>query len=175
MTKWASSAYARMFHALYAVPTVILRVFMVYGPGYQDSRKLLPYVIDSFLSGSAPTLTSGRRRVDWIYVDDVVDALLAAACADGIEGRTIDVGSGKAITVRTIVETLARLMESPVVPQFGAKSERLLEQVRVADLEAGREFLGWSPKMPLEEGLRRTVEWYRDRMCESAESVGQAG
>src|SRR5262245_19970534 len=104
--KWASRAYARMFHALYQLPVVILRVFMVYGPGQQDLRKLIPYVILSLLQRESPKLSSGQRQIDWIYVEDVVAAFLAAAQAANIEGSTIDVGSGTLVSIKTIVEQL---------------------------------------------------------------------
>lgn len=160
VTKWASSAYARMFHALYQFPAVILRVFMVYGPGQRDLNKLIPYVIASFLRGHAPELTSGQRAIDWIYVDDVVDALLAAALARNVEGRTIDVGSGKTETVRGVVQTIARLLEQDEAPIFGTRPDRPLEQVRVADPQAAEKFLRWTPQVSLGEGLKRTIDWY---------------
>ena len=72
--------------ALHELPVVHLRVFMVYGPGQLDLRKLVPYVTVSLLRGEAPRLTSGARAVDWIYVDDVVDAFLRAAVAPGAGG-----------------------------------------------------------------------------------------
>ena len=77
--KTAGGAYGRMFHALYGLPVVNLRIFMVYGPGQRDGSKLIPYVTDCLLRGEHPRLSSGRREVDWVYVDDVVAALLAAA------------------------------------------------------------------------------------------------
>ena len=85
--KFAASAYGRMFHALYNTPVAILRLFMVYGPGQQDLRKLVPYVTLSLLKGQTPELSSGVRKVDWIYVDDVVAGYLAAATAKGVEGE----------------------------------------------------------------------------------------
>ena len=77
--KWASSAYGRMFHLLYQLPVVILRVFMVYGSDQKDLKKLIPYVISSLLKREEPKLSDGKRRVDWVYVEDVVKGFLAAA------------------------------------------------------------------------------------------------
>src|SRR5262245_45538890 len=82
--KWASSAYGRMFHRLYKTPVVIVRPFMTYGPG-QDTGKLIPYVILSLLKEEAPKLSSGQWQADWIYVDDVIDGLLAAAQSPALE------------------------------------------------------------------------------------------
>jgi len=166
--KWAGSGYARMFHSLYQFPAVIMRVFMVYGPAQQDLKKLIPYVILSLLRGTAPELMSGGRLVDWIYVEDVVDALLEAATVPGIEGKTIDVGSGEQVAVREIVERLVSLVGSDVTPMFGTLEDRPHEQIRVADVAATYALMGWKPQGSLDEGLKRTVEWYRQKLKEGA-------
>jgi UDP-glucose 4-epimerase len=147
-----------MCHALYGTPVVWLRPSMVYGPGQPDARKLVPYVTLSLLRGESPILASGRRPVDWVYIDDVVDALLAAAVAEGVEGRSFDVGSGELVSVRDVVELIARLVDAKASPRFGAIPDRPLEHVRAADVAAAAEALGWQPRIPLPEGLRRTVE-----------------
>ena len=116
--KFAASAYGRMFHALYNTPVAILRLFMVYGPGQQDLRKLVPYVTLALLKGQTPELSSGARKVDWIYVDDVAAGYLAAATAKGVEGGTIDLGSGRLDTVRTVVEELVGLINPHIQPLF---------------------------------------------------------
>jgi nucleoside-diphosphate-sugar epimerase len=150
-----------MFHALYGSPAIWLRLFMVYGPAQSDTRKLVPYVIQSLLRGEVPALSSGARRVDWIFIDDVADAFLAAAVASEVEGRTIDIGSGKLLSVRAVVEHLARIIRTDVSPRFGALPERPLEVEPVADVAATAACLHWQAKTSLAEGLRQTVEWYR--------------
>jgi nucleoside-diphosphate-sugar epimerase len=162
--KWASSGYARMFHALYGVPAVLARVFMVYGPAQQDLSKLIPYVILSFLRGKSPAISSGDRLVDWIYVDDVVEAYLALAMVPGIEGKTIEIGSGKLISIREIVDRVAGLVGGQTKPTFGALPDRPMEPVRIADVAQTCDRIGWTPQTPLSEGLSRTVEWYREHM-----------
>jgi nucleoside-diphosphate-sugar epimerase len=162
--KFAASAYGRMFHALYNTPVVILRLFMVYGPGQQDLRKLVPYVTLSLLKGQTPELSSGVRKVDWIYVEDVVAGYLAAATAKGVEGSTIDLGSGRLDTVRTVVEELAGLINPRIQPLFGSIPERALEQTRMADVERSFSLLGWRTQVSLRDGLARTAEWYREQL-----------
>src|SRR4051812_5326581 len=76
--KWASGAYARMFHRLYEMPVVMVRPFMSYGPG-QDERKLIPHVIHSLLCDERPRLSSGSQQIDWVYIDDVTEGFIAAA------------------------------------------------------------------------------------------------
>lgn len=162
--KWASSAYARMFHTLYQLPVVILRIFMVYGPAEWHLRKIVPSVILSLLRGEAPQLTSGARLVDWIYVEDIVEGLLAAAQASGVEGQTIDLGSGELVSIRTLVEHLVRLINPQLQPLFGALPDRPLEQIRVANTANAAALLGWESATSLEEGLKRTVDWYEERL-----------
>jgi len=169
--KWASSGYARMFHALYGVPAVLARVFMVYGPAQKDLSKLIPYAILSLLQGKSPAISSGERLVDWIYVDDVVEAYLALAGAPGIEGQTVEIGSGKLVSIREIVGQVAHLVGGGIGPTFGALADRPMEPVRIADVAQTRERIGWSPKTQLTEGLSRTVEWYKEHLGELVNST----
>jgi UDP-glucose 4-epimerase len=163
VAKWAGTAYARMFHSLYKLAVVILRVFMVYGPAQHDERKLVPYVILSLLRGEAPKLTAGRRPVDWVYVDDVVEAFVVAALAPDIEGHTLDVGSGELVTIRCVVERIVDYIHPKIAPHFGALPDRALEQVRAANIARTETVLGWKPGVPLSEGLSRTIDWYGQR------------
>jgi UDP-glucose 4-epimerase len=165
VAKWAAFAYARHLHALHSLPVVHLRVFMVYGPGQVDLNKLVPYVTVSLLRGEQPKLTSGEREVDWVYVDDVVDAFLRAAVAPGLEGLSLDIGTGELVTTRELVTRLHRIVGTEVEPVFGAIPDRPLERVRMAQPAAAAEAMGWHPEMPLDEGLARTVSFYREQVA----------
>jgi UDP-glucose 4-epimerase len=160
--KWAASGYGRMFQALYGTPTVILRTYMTYGPG-QDSKKLIPATIGSLLRGAPPQLSSGLWQGDWIYVDDVLEGFLAAAHTPGLEGCTLELGSGTLVSVRAIVEELVAIMRPSAQPVFGALPDRPLEPVRAASTAESAQRLGWRPSTSLNTGLRRTVEWYSGR------------
>ena len=159
-SKWASNAFGRMFQCLYQTPVVIVRPFMVYGPN-QNPKKVIPYSIQSLMRGDQPRLTSGKWRADWIYVDDVIDGFIAAGEVPGIEGSTIDLGTGRLVSVEAMIRQVVEILGVSIEPQFGALSSRLSEEVRVADLEHTRRVLGWQPKISLYEGLKRTVEWHR--------------
>ena len=168
VTKWASSQYSRMFHALYNVSAVIARIFMAYGPGYQDQRKLLPFVIRSLLQGKVPELPTGERAIDWIFVEDVVEGLLRLAEADGLEGETVDLGSGELITVRRLVERVVDLVGSPLTPRFGTVEDRPFEMANVADAEATFRLLGWRPPTPLTFGLQKTIAWHTKQLAQGS-------
>jgi nucleoside-diphosphate-sugar epimerase len=162
--KHAASAYGRMFDALYDLCVVNLRVFMVYGPGQPDLEKLVPYVTTSLLRGEKPKVGSGTRGVDWVFVDDVVEAFLCASVESGIGGQTLDVGTGKLTTVREVVELLYEMIQPDFVPELGALGDRPMEQVRVADVASSHEKMRWQPRVGLREGLSRTIDWYRRQL-----------
>jgi nucleoside-diphosphate-sugar epimerase len=157
--KWAASGYGRMFHSLFQAPVVILRPFMVYGPAQLPS-KLIPSTILSLLRGDAPKISSGKRRSDWIYVSDVIDGFVSAATTPGIEGATIDLGSGSLVSIRGIVERLVAIVGANLEPTFGAVPDRPGENETAADVTGASAMLGWAPTTSLESGLRQTVEWY---------------
>lgn len=157
--KWASTAYAAMFRALWASQIITLRISMAYGPGQRDRRKLVPYVIDSLLQGRAPRLTSGARRVDWVYVDDVVEAFLAAAATPDASG-VMDIGSGSSTSIGDVVSMIQSVLDVDVEPDFGALPDRPYDRDRLADVTAAKTLLGWKPTVGLSEGLAATVSWY---------------
>jgi UDP-glucose 4-epimerase len=161
--KSAASMYARMFHRLYGTPITIARLFMVYGPGQNDARKLVPYVSLSLLSGKAPQLSSGVRPVDWVYIDDVVHALLSLAINPNTNGQTIDIGTGQLTTVRSVAERIGQLVGTQRGPVFGAIDDRAAEEVRRADPTTAADLMG-HPFTDLDTGLRQTVAWYRERL-----------
>ena len=135
ISKSAATGYARLFHSLYNHPVVVARLFMVYGPGRRALNKLIPSTILALLSGEAPRVSSGDRPVDWVFIDDVVDGILACALAPGVDGQRIDIGTGVLTTVRGVVETLCDLVPGGPEPAFGTVPNRPGEQVRAARVD----------------------------------------
>ncbi len=162
-SKMAATAYCRMFAELYGLPVTLARIFMVYGPGPQDENKLVPHVVQSQLRGEAPTISSGTRRVDWVYVDDVVEGLVRMATTEGVVGQQVDLGTGRLHTVREVAETLCELAGRGLEPSLGAVADRAQEQERRADTERTKALLGWAPATPLERGLQQTLAWFEAR------------
>jgi len=161
--KWAASAYGRMFHALYDAPVVIARLALTYGPG-QLARKVIPSAILALLRGEAPQVSSGARAWDVVYVDDVIDAFVRLVEGRGPDGATIDVGTGRLTTLRSIVEQVAAIVAPTIMPAFGAVADRPLAEAHAADAVATEAMLDWRATTSLETGLRKTVDWYRTRM-----------
>jgi nucleoside-diphosphate-sugar epimerase len=94
-------------------------------------------------------------------VDDVIDGMITAATRHGVEGETIDLGSGILVTVREVVDTIVDLMKPGVQPVFDPAADRPVEVTRVADLEGAKRLIEWEPATGLREGLARTIAWYR--------------
>ena len=163
--KFAANAYARMYAEVFSLPVTIARPFMVYGPGQLDLTKLVPYVTTQLLSGQQPQLSSGAQAFDWVYVDDVVDALLASTATLRTVGKTIDVGCGVLTPVKDVALGIARRLQRPDALRLGAIADRRMEQTRCSDVEATARLTGWRPRVALEQGLDATVEWYRRRFA----------
>ncbi len=165
--KTAASQYARLCHQMYGAPVVVLRTFMGYGPE-QSEKKLVPATLRAILAGQIPKLSSGQRELDWIHVDDIVDAYAAAGLSSDAEGRVLDIGTGRLTSIRTLVKLLVACSGKQAELQFGALEDRVNREPRVADLGPPKAILGWAPKIPLETGLQQTVNWYLRRWTSSA-------
>jgi UDP-glucose 4-epimerase len=155
--KAASRAYTRMFHQLYGLPVAMTRIFMTYGPG-QPAKKLIPHSVARMLRDEPLKIASPDRKVDWIYVEDVVRGLLAVAAAPKMEGESVDLGSGELVEIRDLIFHLHELIKSRTVPEFGSLPQRAFEQVRCADVARTYALTGWRPTISLDDGLRRTVD-----------------
>jgi nucleoside-diphosphate-sugar epimerase len=160
-SKAGATLWCRAISASRKLPTVTLRLFSPYGP-WDDPIRLVPSVSRAFLDGRSPRLASPSGARDFVYIDDVVDACLLAASVPSAAGEIINVGSGRQATAGEVVDILSRLIPGSPAPSWGAISPRPGPSVWVAGIGKARRILGWEPKVPLEEGLRRTVEWMRD-------------
>ena len=160
-SKHALRGYAAMFGSLFDLPVVTLRPTMAYGPAQSDTTKVVPYATLALLRGEAPELSSGTWEVDWVYAGDVARAFALALTAPGAGGRTIDVGSGQTASVRTVVERVDAAVAGPAHPVFGARPDRSGERSVPPDLDLAWRLLRWEARVGLDEGVRRTVAWYR--------------
>lgn len=162
-SKIAAGAYARMFHSLYQLPVVVARPFMVYGPQQKDRNKLVPYTIQSVLNQQEAFFTNGARKADWVYVSDVVDALLRIAVSPGIDGASIEIGTGKLTSVKEVVQLIFRKLNSPVEPGFGLRPNRGTENEIAAAVKDTKEKTGWEAQVDLETGMEHTIHWYQQQ------------
>jgi nucleoside-diphosphate-sugar epimerase len=147
-----------MYWRAHGLPVVTVRLFQVYGPGQPD-RTLVPAAMRAALAGVDLPMTPGEQERDFIYVDDVLDGLLVAADAPGIEGQSLDLGTGQVHTLRRVVEhiwSMARA-QGEILP--GALRYRPSEVMHlVADADRTARLTGWRATTSLESGLRKTLQ-----------------
>lgn len=162
--KLAGEYYAKVFHSCFGLETVALRYFNVYGPR-QDPSSPYSGVISVFIKAIVerrPPLIhgDGEQSRDFTYVEDVVDVTLKAARAAGVAGNVYNAGNGNRYTLKQVWETLERIEGVRLAPRFGPPRPGDVRHSQ-ADTKAAVRDLGLAPRFSLEEGLRRTLEWFR--------------
>jgi nucleoside-diphosphate-sugar epimerase len=163
--------FCRAFRALNNLPIAGVRPFLTYGPN-QGTRRFVPYVILSALSGRPEIpLTGGRQVRDFVYISDIVGGLLKAAQIPAAYGEMINLGTGVGTSLRTVVDLVIQLTASSTRPLYGTIPYRKGEIGELkADIDKALRVLNWSPRVELEEGLRMTIDWYRSHLPELVES-----
>lgn len=146
---------------VYGIRFLWLRLLAAYGPT-DDPEHMIPYVILSLLRGQKPTLTSGQQRWDYLYVEDVARAIwqvVAHTTGQGI----FNLGSGEAHTVRNIVAHIRDLIDPTLPLGLGEVLYRPGQIMHLqADITRFKKVTSWAPQVEIDEGLRRTVRWFRD-------------
>ena len=155
-----ASLLVQTFARLHALPSVILRLCMPYGP-WENSKRLIPHTILSALGGRDISMTEGNQQRDFVYIEDVVRALLLAARQNVPAGSVFNIGSGDGIPVRDVVTRILEIMGHPVKASMGAVPTRPDEIMKMsADNSRARSQLGWKPAVSLDEGLRLSLAWF---------------
>jgi nucleoside-diphosphate-sugar epimerase len=138
----------------------------MYGP-MEPPGRLVPSVVRHALAGRAIDLTPGDQLRDFVFVDDAVEAFVAAATTDAAVGGTFNVCTGTPVTVRDVVHRVLQCTGSRSEARFGALSYRPTElAVLSGDPTRAAQVLGWRARVSLEDGLARTVEWFRSAGAE---------
>jgi nucleoside-diphosphate-sugar epimerase len=164
LQKLVGEQYMQMFTRLYGLETVTIRYFNVFGPR-QDPSSPYSGVISLFVSalvdGRAPTIYGdGEQTRDFTYIANVVDGVLRACTAPRASGAVINVATGGRVSLNELFRTVRDLTGARVEPVY---AEPRAGDVRdsQADITRAGDLLGYAPAVPLDEGLRRTLEWYR--------------
>jgi nucleoside-diphosphate-sugar epimerase len=164
LQKVVGEQYLQMFTRLYGLETVSIRYFNVFGPR-QDPSSPYSGVISVFatalLENRSPTIYGdGEQTRDFTYVANVVDGVLRACEAHGASGEVINVATGGRISLNQLFKTMRAVAGGTVEPTY---AETRAGDVRdsQADISKARRILGYAPTVSFEEGLKRTIEWYR--------------
>jgi UDP-glucose 4-epimerase len=161
VAKLAAEKYCIAFSRVYeSFESVVLRYFNVFGPRQSPSSQyaaVVPLFITAIAAGEPVAIHGdGEQSRDFTYVDNVVDATIAAASAEGASGRAFNVAGGAPASVNQVADTIGAILERPVEKAFEPPRRGDIRD-SWADLSAAREVLGYEPAVGLEDGLRRTA------------------
>lgn len=168
VSKAAADLIARSYFTTYGLPVATTRFTNVYGGGDVHASRLVPDAIAAALAGRDPVIRSdGSPRRDFLYVEDAAAGYLAIADAlartdGGARGEAFNGGAGETHSVLEVVQAVCRLVGGGVAPDVqgaGVPAGELRDQE--VDASKLREVTGWAPRVGLEEGLRRSIAWYR--------------
>jgi UDP-glucose 4-epimerase len=162
-SKAAATAYARMFSNSFGLSTVVLRPSVVYGPG-QSERMLISQVMKAISQNRPVEVTAGEQTRDFIYVEDVVNAIIQSLTMPNVGRGVWNIGSGEVVTVRSCLERIERITGRAGLIEYGKRpyTENEIFQYELKDEETYAA-LDWKPSITLDAGLRKTWEFFRDK------------
>ncbi len=166
-SKAAADLIARSYWHSYGLPIAVTRFANIYGGGDLNFTRLVPEAVSAALDGRAPVLRSdGSPERDFLYVEDAAAAYLAIADGlerDDVRGEAFNAGGGRSYPVLEVIELIAQLAGTGVEPDVRGTGNPDGEiDKQYVDPAKLRETLGWEPLVGLEEGLGRTIDWYRE-------------
>lgn len=162
--KLAGELYCQAFWSTYGLETVAIRYFNVFGPRQDPNSQysaVIPLFITAMLAGKQPVIYGdGHQSRDFSFVANVVHANLLAADAPGVAGRTINAADGRSVDLLTLLEMLNRQLGLKVQAKFAPPRQGDVRESQ-ADITLARKILAYEPQVDFEEGLRRSIEYYR--------------
>jgi len=165
VSKLAAEHLAYSYHKVYGVPAVSLRPFNVYGPGQVGEGAIHRFIVQALKGEDITIHNDGSQIRAWCYVDDMVDAALSALTRPEAIGETFNIGDPRSVlTIYQLAREVVRLSASRSRITFVPWDNRDVE-LRIPDIEKARKLLGYEPRVDLEQGLLRTIEWYRSRLA----------
>lgn len=160
-SKLAAEYYVRTIGSLWGIETVILRVFNVYGPGQHLPPVHAPvipsFLRQAFLNGTLVVHGDGAQTRDYIYIDDVVEAMLTAAHEPAAVGHILNIGSGVETSIRELAKQIVEVTSGSPEILYNPRNEGGVKRM-CADIELARQLLHFQPTVTLSDGLRRTFE-----------------
>jgi len=168
--KYAGELYCRMKMENLGKPIVILRPFNAFGP-YQSPKAIIAEMTLTCLSQKPVLSTEGKQTREFNYVDNLVDAFILAVQCDEALGQIINIGSGKDISIRDLIMFIHKETNSKSELRIGELKYRPTEIWQMfADNKRAKSLLGWEPKIDFAEGLKRTIEWYRNFLTQYSDT-----
>ncbi len=169
-SKLACEYYCLLYHGTYSYPVTVLRPFNVYGP-MQSPKLLVPQAIVSCLKKQDFLMTKGMQTREFNYVEDTVKAFVLASLNKQAAGEIINIGCGKDHEIKHVVEMIASIFGNPVkILDTLPYRENEVWKMR-SDSSKAEKILKWKPETALEEGLEKTIRWYRQEWANNPGSI----
>jgi UDP-glucose 4-epimerase len=166
LQKFTAERYAMMYHELFGLQTVSLRYFNVFGPSQDPNSEysaVIPKFITKLLHAERVTIFGdGEQSRDFTYVDNVVEANLLALEATEASGKVFNVGCGERISLNHLVRFLEKILGVTAKVEYEPPRSGDVRD-SLADINRAKSALGYYPRVAIEEGLRKTVEWFRSQ------------
>lgn len=162
-SKLAATHFCQMLYRSLNFPIIVLRPCLMYGPG-QDKDMFIPSLIDACLKNQNFPMTLGKQTRDFGFVTDVVDAYVKSLYSPKVFGEVINISTGKEVKIKDLAKKIVKITGSKTKLLFGKLPQRSGEVERMAgDFTKAKRMLKWSPTTKLEDGLIKTVKWYRNQ------------
>ena len=163
-SKLAAETYCRIFYAIYGLETVVLRYFNVFGPRQDPLSQYsaaIPKFITLMMDGKQPTIFGdGKQSRDFTYVHNVVQANLSAMIAPGAAGKICNIACHRTVRLNKMIELLNEFLGTAIAPIHTSPRTGDIK-FSLADISNARKYLNYSPMVSFEEGLRKTVEYFK--------------
>lgn len=160
-SKFCVTTLAATLRDLYQMPFVVIRPSIAYGPG-QMPDMFLPALIRSLMTDRPFPMTDGMQTRDYVYVTDLVEAMVQAAVSDAAIGEIINIGSGVPIRIAELARLVEELLGKPGLAQLGQLPYRPNEMMNYyVSIEKARKLLHWEPRVTLRQGLEETIRSYQ--------------
>lgn len=162
VSKLAAEQYCRVFARIYGLNSVCLRYFNVYGPRQRDGAYsgVIPNFISSMLECKSPMIYGdGNQTRDFTFVNDVANANVLALESNLKAGEVLNIAAGKPVSIKHVFEVLRSILGVSVEPKHMAERSGDIKH-SYADISKAKELLGYRPEFDIEEGLRKTTEWF---------------
>lgn len=164
VSKLAAEHWAHSYGLDYDLDVATIRPFNIYGPRQVGEGAVRKFVIAALSGEPLRVNGDGTQIRSWCYIDDMVDGTVRALFASGAKGHAFNIGNPKAtFTTAGLAEKIIAMAGSSSKIQFAPALAADVE-IRVPSIESARELLGYEPKVPMNEGLERTIAWYREHL-----------
>lgn len=162
-SKAAAGIYCQYVAKKYGLPIVTLRLFSPYGY-FDDGSRVISYIILACLNNKTVNISSPDSVRDFVFIEDVVDSYeKAMERSSNIGSGIFNIGSGKQCSIKKLAGKIAKMVDNNIVIKYQKKSSTRIDPKNwVADISKARALLNWKPKFNIDQGLRKTIDWFRE-------------